>query len=378
MQCREFTLPKQRLPKIVGQKFVAMKLRDGFMDRSWADYISYLVKKDPMPLLPNPDTIIESGTLKTLLPMWLSNFSDNLPYIKNGDKTAVTHPEGGFSLSISDLAEEPVTAVPKGTAIVIGRGPSVFKHKHLDLLAEAIQSRKYLGKICASDGMLIDCLQKNIIPDLTVSVDGAPIIKKWFNHPLVKEHGSELNVVLPVTIHNSVYQICVENRCKVHWYLPLFDSIECNESFTRIMRGLTRTAKYPDGLVMSQAGGNAGAFAWIMAVDLLKRSPVALIGIDFGYPEGTNLETTPYFSNVTNTSQIDDLYKDIYHPYFKTYARIDMVFSHYRKAFLDMQKQTPIWYHQAGGTINATEGGTLFGERITCMNFADFLKEYKV
>jgi len=28
-------------------------------------------------------------------------------------------------------------------------------------------------------------------------------------------------------------------------------------------------------------------------------------------------------------------------------------------------------------TINATEGGALFGDGIRCMNFKDFLSEYK-
>jgi hypothetical protein len=119
---------------------------------------------------------------------------------------------------------------------------------------------------------------------------------------------------------------------------------------------------------------------WNFAHALLRRSPVALIGIDMGYPEGTHFETTPYFSNYARIAERSgpersDLacsqYVKIYNPCFKKYAYMDKVFGYYRKVWLNSAKKVPPYIQ----TINCSEEGTLFGHGIVCMTFADFLKE---
>ena len=57
-----------------------------------------------------------------------------------------------------------------------------------------------------------------------------------------------------------------------------------------------------------------------------------------------------------------------------TLSLLDPVFDFYREAFLDLVLRTPKWTR----TINSTEGGSLFGDRIENIKFVDFLNEFKV
>jgi hypothetical protein len=271
---------------------------------------------------------------------------------------------------------------PSGSAIVVGRGPSLFKKGHLPMLAKAIEEGQYTGKVIASDGGLIPCLEAHVIPDVVVTVDGAPIIKKWFDHPLVKEYGSQMAWIVSITVSHEVYQLGINSGLKAYWFNPMFDDWRQNESWTRLQRLLSRTSKYMRGIPAANAGGNAGACAWVMAMNLLHCAPVALIGIDLGYPEGTPLQDTHYYDRILreakgNVSIIKEAYPEFYHPVFKEKAYVDLVFYHYRQAFLSMQQSNPLWFKRYGGTINCTEGGTLFGQGITCMKFERFLKEHK-
>lgn len=360
---RTFTIPKQTLPYLVGQKLIQAKLRDGFVNKTWGEYFSYISDKMDINLQPTAQDGVQAAT-ETLFPMWMNNFAENLPYIRSDS-----------AHFISELAAPTVTDKPDGSAIVLGRGPSVFNHNHLELLATAIKNG-YKGKIVASDGILIDCLEHGITPDLVVTVDGSILIKKWYDHPLVQG----LNVALSLTVNNEVYQTCINHDCTVHWYLPQFDLSFAKESITKVIQEVTKTKHNPKGLVKITLGGNSGSASWVFAAHIFKRSPVCLIGIDFGYPEGTPLRNTPYFSSmIRQASDIEYAYKEVYHPTFKTKAFIDMAFESYKNTFLRLQLMPDLepWYSKAGGTINATEGGTLFGPKIKCMTFQNFLDKYK-
>jgi hypothetical protein len=360
---KTFVIPKQTLPWLAGRKLHAMKIRDGFENKTWGEYFTFLVDKMDITLQPTMTTAIQAGT-EQLFPMWMKNFAENIPYIRSEK-----------SHSISELAVPAVVDKPEHSAIVIGRGPSVFQHKHLEVLADAKAKGNYAGLVVASDGILLECLKEGIIPDLTVSVDGSTLIKKWYDDPLVD---SRLKVALPVTIDNSVYQTCIDHGCTVYWFVPQFDFYYAKESVTKVMRLMTRTPKNPDGLVMTSLGGNSGAAAWVFAAFVLKCSPVCLIGIDFGYPENTKLVDTPYYSSmIQQPVDVDVAYDEIYHPYFKTKAHIDGVFTGYKETFLNLQNTVEAWYIKAGGTINATEGGCLYGQGIKCMPFKEFLEKFK-
>lgn len=395
-----------KLPYLTFRKLYQHKENIGFGDKSLEDFFQYLTQG--INLTPTISEHCQQTTRRDCLPMWMRSFADNLPYIRWGDNITLEIPEGSRGRSITELAAEmpilefegafPLTEAPveefngvkvknppAGSAIVIGRGPDVWKHKHLEMLADAINSGRYKGLVCATDGMLIECLKRGIIPDVTLSVDGSPIIQKWYDDPLVRKYGEKLKIILLVSIDHKVYQICRKAGCKVYWAMPLWDDYREAESFTRIQRLMTTTKEGENGLPASMSGGNAGTMLWAMASDLFKRAPVGLIGFDMGYPEGTPLGQTSYYSAVSAeyskggrplSKLIPVAFQEVYHPIFKTKAFFDAVFFGYRESFIELQQNTRPWFRHCGGTYNCTEGGTLFGEGVTCIPFADFLKKF--
>jgi hypothetical protein len=95
-----------------------------------------------------------------------------------------------------------------------------------------------------------------------------------------------------VTVNHEVFQTVRKAGMNIFWFNPIFDDWRQNESWTKLQVLMSTTDKYIRGVPRMSAGGNAGACAWIAALTLFHRSPIALIGIDFGYPKGTPLEQT--------------------------------------------------------------------------------------
>jgi hypothetical protein len=400
--------PRTKIDYMTFRKLRALKSRDVGQE-SWFEWFKYITRN--VALEPTLAERIQEGTYRTMQKKWMSNFADNLPYIRFGDQAALTYPADYTQKTIANLAiPEPViegeedfektTPVlgfpvtyddskgirvkypPTRSAIVVGRGPSLFKHKHPELLATAIRNGEYNGLIVASDGALIPLLEAGIVPHVVTTVDGSPAIKKWFDHPLVEEHGNKIAWIASVTVDNSVYQTARKAGLQVYWFNPMFDDWHQIESFTRLQRLMSRTDKYIRGVPAANSGGCAGNCAWIMAVELFKCSPVCLIGMDAGYPEGTNLEETHYFKGALkeaggDVNIIRKAYPVYYHPVFKTKSFADIIFNNYRNALIEAQQDTKLWYRLYGGTINATEGGTIWGEGIKCMPFKQFLTEHK-
>jgi len=394
------------ISSVVWSKINKLRDQQGYLNKPLEEWFKYITRDVTLKMLSN-EQMERSMRDHGMLDLWMNNFAQNLPYIKGGDKTVLQVPEGSETHTISEIAspmpilegepnyvtekDAPIGVIrginckhpPKSAALVIGRGPSVFKRNHLQILSDAIQKKEFTGQIIIPDGMLIDCLEHNIVPDFVITVDGSPIIKKWFDHPLVYKHGKQLKAIMSVTVNNEVYRFVKSQNVKIFWYEPLWDDWRQNDSFTRLQRLMTKSKKDPNGIPAAASGGNAGTCCFVMASTVLKLAPVGLIGIDLGYPEGTKIDETPYFSsymqmNKENLDIIKQFYEEVYHPFFKTRATIDHVFCNYRTAIIAMQKANLPWYRLYGGTINCSEGGTLFGEGITCMWFKDFIAKYGV
>jgi len=364
---REF---KAKIPYDTYQRIFFRKERDGFGDKSWADWLGWLSKDVSLKL--TIGGIIQQTTRKGLLDLWLSNFAENLPYIRHGQNIQIRKSKKPKVHTIADLGNPEPTNKPERSAIVVGAGPSVWKNKHLDMLAKS----DYSGYVVATDRMLVPLLEKGIIPHLTVTVDGSEIIKKFYDNPLVKKYGPHLKLALVTSVNPKIVQIIIKNKCTIYWFNPMFDVWSKDDSYTKILYTLSKVAD--KGPPLTQAGGNCGTTSWVFAWELLKASPIGLIGIDFGYLKDTNLKETPYYSSLLHLGKkqavhsIKEVYQEVYHPVFKTWAKSDYVFRHYKKAFLSLVKSAKPWVH----TINCTEGGTLFGPKIECMPFADFLRRY--
>ena len=66
------------------------------------------------------------------------------------------------------------------------------------------------------------------------------------------------------------------------------------------------------------------------------------------------------------------LYPKIFNPDFQTYCILDPIFNYYRNALIEFISRSP----KNVKTINSTEGGSVYGDRITSMKFSQFLSKY--
>ena len=139
---------------------------------------------------------------------------------------------------------------------------------------------------------------------------------------------------------------------------------------------MVRAKKHTEGLPAIQTGGNAGTAAWFFAWKILNCTTVSLIGINHGWEETDPLQKI--FSGNEHNNEIKDIEKlkktlvKVYNPEFKTYCLLDPIFQYYSTALKEFIERSP----KSVSTINSTEGGSIFGNRIKCMKFTDFLTKY--
>ena len=337
-------------------KLLEKKKLDGYEDAPWEEWFQGLTRG--IELEQTISQSIRRGT-KNLLPMWMKNFGDNLPLIRDG-------------ATLRDLVVEDTPPPPQHRAIVLGRGPSLFKKSHLKLIKEA----RFPGTLVATDGILLDCLREGLVPPYVLAVDGSPVIRKWFDDPLVDEHAPQITLVLNTQVNGDVAKDAISRGFKVYWFEPNQDNVKQEVSVTKILLLMTVSPKNPDGIVAMECGGNVGTTSWIFSWKILRKSDVALVGFDFGYPEDMPLSDTYYYDNTVRTLgalQTSTVYDRIWHPVFRTTSHIDVVFKSYREGFFEMLLTKPQWQR----TVNATEGGTLFHPGLECMALKDWLEEEK-
>jgi len=352
-----------KLSEITYKKLLKKKEEVFPQGADWEEFFNYLVRDVHLEELGGER--ISKSTKEHLFELWVRNFADNLPYIREGK-------------TIADLVPPEPEKVPKSAGIVVGAGPSIWKHKHLEMLAES----NFDGKVILCDRMTIPALKAGVTPEkfdiYIVGVDGAPIIAKWYDDSIVDKYGPDLKVCIITSTHPDVRKRLEKANAQIYWFNPIFDDWRQNESFTKLQLIMTKSEKLPKGVPSMSALGHAGGCAWVMAHSLLRCSPICLLGIDLGWDADTPLEKTQYFSTFLaqtggNVELARAAFKKIYNPYWKCEAIVDPVFNHYREAFLEAVKMTEPWVI----TVNCTGGGCLFGEGIYCMNFEDFLKYYK-
>lgn len=141
---------------------------------------------------------------------------------------------------------------------------------------------------------------------------------------------------------------------------------------------MTRAKNHSNGLPAIQTGGNVGTSCWFVAWQILKISKIALIGINHGWTEDDSIEkimthgfTHKQLDLESNPSLLEALYPKIYNPDFDCYCIQDPIFQCYSNALIEFIQRSPSWVT----TINATEGGSIFGEKIKPMKFSDFLDD---
>ena len=307
--------------------------------------------------------ILQEGTM-AMMDLWMHNFSRNINDILDGDSVKLLN-----SVDVKNT---------NNTAIVIGAGPSVREKHHLEQLVKS----DYTGTIICTDRMLIPCLKQGITPDkfpefYVVTIDPVDKIAKFYDDPILKQYGNKIRVILSTCTSPLVIQKCKQNNLKMYFVHPLIDDYRKPSSVNKKMNLMSKSEKNPKGFPGMQTGGNVGSSCWVFAWAILGRSPVALIGINFGYLDDSKISETQHFKELAKTVGGDEkttesLYKRIFNPHLECNVLVDPVFDYYREAFCDLVTRTPSWVK----TINATEGGSLFNDEIIQKSFKEFLQEF--
>ena len=340
------------------RKLKRMKEMQGYSAVTWGRWLTETSRN--VSLDPQAMERVHENTRKVMLKLWMRNFAENLPRIRDGK-------------TIRDLTPSDPEKFPKGKAIVLGRGPSIFSHKHLDLIAADGSLDTFL---VATDGIMPEMLKQSIIPDLVVTVDGSEELLRYYDVPGLDYRG--LKVAMVTQANPKVVQKALENGMEIYWWLPMGDLPTSPDSITYQEICMTISDKNPQGVPSQEAGGNAGTAAWVMSWALLRRSPIALTGFDFGYPTEFDITKSYYYSSFIKYLDPDPLIAslkaesvldEIYHPVWSTRALIDPVFKGYREALHRMLERLPRWVD----TWNCTEGGTLWHDRLKCKGLAEFL-----
>ena len=298
---------------------------------------------------------------------WVKNFALNLTNIWKESSAAELTPTNSKTKLKS--------------AIVIGRGPSVKKKGHLEMLAKS----NFSGAIICCDSALITTLKAGVTPDkfpnfYVVSIDPYPPIKKFYDDKIVDKYGDKIKGVFSTIVKPTTIEKARKSGIKIHWLHSLFDYEEGKKSFNQISASMVRIKNHSEGLPAIQTGGNVGTSSWFIAWRILKCPTVALIGINHGWNEDDPWEKIiSHGSDFVKTDVIDrknptfnKLFKKIYNTDFNCYCIVDPLFQFYSSALKEFIVKSPEWLT----TINATEGGSIFGNRIIGMSFYLFLEKY--
>ena len=310
---------------------------------------------------------IQNGT-SAMIDLWMYNFARNVSDILDGNSVRLQSVFKNNSKSMKNHK-------PNNSAIVIGAGPGVYENNHLETLANS----NYKGVILCTDRMLATCLKNGITPEkfpqfFVLTTDPYQVTIKFYNDKIVKKYGKGISAIMSTcTIHETI-KICKNNGLNIFWFHPLIDDFRKQEPINKIMNMMSKSDKNPDGFPVLQTGGNVGCFSWIFSWMILGCSPVGLIGLNIGNNSDTPLEKTQHYDIILNhfdndKSKVVKLYRKVFNEDLGTESLLDPVFDSYREAFLDLVVHTPRWTK----TINATEGGSLFGKGIKNMKFVDFL-----
>jgi len=298
---------------------------------------------------------------------WLENFPLNLTNIWKESSAAELTPTNSKTKLKS--------------AIVIGRGPSVKKKGHLELLAKS----NFDGAIICCDGALINTLKAGVTPEkfpnfYVVSIDPYSPAMKFYDDKIVDQYGDKIKGIFSIIVKPTTVENARKSGIKIHWLHSLFDYEEGKKSFNQISALMVRAKNHSDGLPAIQTGGNVGTSSWFIAWRILKCPTVALIGINHGWNEDDPWEKIiSHGSNLVRTDVVDrknptfkKLFKKIYNPDFNCNCILDPLFQFYGSALKEFIAVSPEWLT----TINATEGGSIFGDRIIGMPFNTFLEKY--
>ena len=341
------------------KKLLKIKKEMGYSKKSWETWFQNIIcENKPETTEEKIERIFTKNAIDRYYDEWIKNFSFNLNNINNESSVRELIPKKNKS---------------KSSSLIIGRGPSIKKNNHLEILSKS----NYKGTILCTDGSLIEVLKAGVTPDkferfFVITIDTQERQKKSYDDPIVKKFGNRINCILSSTVSPETYKIIKKSKMKIFWLHTLVDYDGGKSSFNYIASIMTKTEKNPKGLPAIQTGGNVGTSAWIIAWNILKSSHVGLIGIDHGYYTNKRTSDDHYLPKNKDSKNFRKAYPKIYNPINDVTCIQDPIFQYYSNAL----KQFILKTSKIVKTINATEGGTIFGKGIECDSLKNFLSKY--
>ncbi len=346
------------------------KNNSSLKNSTWDEWFRYTFTDKDSTMIPNLLEKVARRFYDKDFDEWVQNFAGNLDFIwKESSAT-----ELNIHSKIKSLSGD-------NSAIVIGRGPSLKKNKHLELLA----SSNFSGTIVCTDGILNDALNAGVDPDkfpnfYVVTTDPYKEQELLYNYDIIDKFGSKIKGIFSTLTHPTAVNRARSAGIKIFWLHPLFDYNEGKKSFNQIAALMVRTKKHSTGLPGIQTGGNVGTSAWFVSWQILKCNVVSLIGINHGWEQDDPLELIQSHGHNSNLQTLDKndpkfkkLYPTILNPDFKTICILDPIFQYYSQALKEFISRSPSFVT----TINCTEGGSIFGDRIRSSTFKQFLLNYQ-
>jgi len=280
-------------------------------------------------------------------------------------------------------------------ALIVAGGPSLRKKDFRNII---IKYRKKFHIICA-EGTLFYLLEKNIIPDLVVTLDPhKKRIVRWFgdknltkkdlqkddyyrrqdldlkfrneistNKKILKytnKYGKLLNIAPCTSSSLLVVKRLLEMKSKLFWWNPFLDEPNQKNSLSKKIYKLNK-------LPLINSIGNVGSACWVIAESVFKFRRIVLIGMDCAYYIDTPIQATQYYDVLIQTfgkKNINKFYKKIYNKKLKKYFYTDHVYFWYKNLFINAVKSS------SSKTYNCTEGGIIFENPIITRKFIDFCK----
>lgn len=279
-------------------------------------------------------------------------------------------------------------------AIVLAAGPSLHRATEVEEL-RALQGK---ATLIAAESVLSYCFRNDLVPDLIVTLDPHPTrIVRCFGDPhltaemLVQDdyferqdfdpgfaldqlrfnaellasvdaHGPAIRAAISSSASPAAVDRVYASRMQPYWWNPYYDDYDLPDSLTRKIHRM-------NGLPCLNAGGNVGTAAWVIAQTVLRKSKVALVGMDLGYYADTPYENTQYYYELIDAvgaDRLDEAFIQIHNPWIGADFYTDPAYLWYRECFLELARDAEC------ETFNCTGGGILFGEGIRFVPLSEF------
>lgn len=274
--------------------------------------------------------------------------------------------------------------------VVLARGPSFFKHDYVEKLKQA-REMGHQFEIVSADGAAAHCLEKDLLPSVVCTCDPSVRILRWFGDvrgandedeyfvkdrdapkngkallskektiSLFDRYGEDLTVILNPLTHEYVVDRLMSIRADLYQYVPLSDD-------TNFMD--TLWSEYPNLTALS-TGGNVGTLSFNLA-RYLGAKRIALCGMDFSYPPGTELSQTQYFDLIQKNPRLaEEMFFKVSNPNLPEAWFTDIIYLLYAHVFVQMAQDAK---KNGVHVVNATEGGILSDESIEWGTLTQFL-----